>query len=109
MIFSPFLVILSLSIAVPLTNGQDDNGFLYDVFPSNFKWGFATASYQVKEKFIQLFSLKQFQPFSFHIYFKVEGAWNEDGNLIIETNSILINSHVRNRQRAEYLGRIFSS
>lgn len=26
---------------------QDDE-FLYDTFPENFQWGFATASYQVK-------------------------------------------------------------
>ncbi|KAJ6645699.1 Lactase-like protein, partial [Pseudolycoriella hygida] len=41
-------------ISVPVISGDDDE-FLYDVFPSNFKWGFATASYQI------------------------EGAWNEDG------------------------------
>lgn len=62
-----FMILLSLSITVPFTNGQDDTDFLYDVFPSNFKWGFATASYQVKKKCLNknLFKdLKNFQNFN---------------------------------------------
>ena len=35
-----------------------DDDFLQGVFPDDFQWGFATASYQI------------------------EGAWNEDGKLL---------------------------
>ncbi|ODM94351.1 Lactase-phlorizin hydrolase [Orchesella cincta] len=42
-------------VALSLTSAQNDSDFLYDYFPEDFEWGFATASYQI------------------------EGAWNVDG------------------------------
>jgi Gpi18-like mannosyltransferase len=48
---------LAILLVSPLL--AQDGDFLYDVFPSNFNWGFATASYQT------------------------EGGWNEDGNFYL--------------------------
>lgn len=51
-IFALLLVAAGISIA------QEEDDFLYGYFPSDFEWGFATASYQI------------------------EGGWNEDGKVL---------------------------
>ena len=55
-----FAALLATTNCREFENGKAaraDDDFLTGVFPDDFKWGFATASYQV------------------------EGAWNEDGNV----------------------------
>ncbi|CAG7829301.1 unnamed protein product, partial [Allacma fusca] len=50
--------VLQLAQGKTLRNGSvpiDEEDFLYDLFPPGFKWGFATAAYQI------------------------EGGWNSDG------------------------------
>jgi Gpi18-like mannosyltransferase len=53
---------LAILLVSPLLAQDDD--FLYDVFPSDFNWGFATASYQI------------------------EGGWNEDGIFFLLSESV---------------------
>jgi hypothetical protein len=55
---------LAILLVSPLLAQDDD--FLYDVFPSDFNWGFATASYQI------------------------EGGWNEDGIFFLLSESVKI-------------------
>ena len=55
-----FCVLLSVTAVIHgiEIKAQEDE-FLYDTFPDDFLWGFATAAYQV------------------------EGGWNEDGKICI--------------------------
>jgi len=45
-IFNTLTILISVLIA--FTWGQNENDFLYGKFPSDFLWGFATASYQIE-------------------------------------------------------------
>ena len=61
------LYLLTVSLLLGATCCQDDDDFLFDVFPDTFLWGSATSSYQI------------------------EGAWQDDGRamrLLVERNNV---------------------